>query len=448
MSKSTSQASGLLGTAVSLAKKVTQSGLEVLHHFSPTVTPLDHMYDQTSVIEGQAQQSYSFDKKHYDLPQHMIREHLPRLSSQLLGRHYTRMSKVGQMISPELNQKAADYFFDYLNEWVSRQSSVAQLLDEVGAKNLNELRTDPERSHRISQALGNQNKIIAVCLGALTGATGVVGAAVDVPSSLVLALKSIYQTGRAYGFDLNAEDYIAVEYIFKHIDMGSVAEKQALLAALRAFSELLSSHDLSHLQSLVGSSNDLAPLKAWLGSAKVPTWLHEHDSTTQWSALAVLAKFTPIVGMGVGALYSCHLVTDATVKAEQIFSQARYFLNLHPDTELDPLSAYFAQQEQIQSENMRQNNAIETEQLSGKMTVDSSSTITAITPLAEQNSEAANAVEAAKQSKSDQVTVISSGIEVEGESEFKGQETSASTPVQAVESETAQHDVTEKKLQK
>jgi len=213
MSKSTSQASGLLGTAVSLAKKVTQSGLEVLHHFSPTVTPLDHMYDQTSVIEGQAQQSYSFDKKHYDLPQHMIREHLPRLSSQLLGRHYTRMSKVGQMISPELNQKAADYFFDYLNEWVSRQSSVAQLLDEVGAKNLNELRTDPERSHRISQALGNQNKIIAVCLGALTGATGVVGAAVDVPSSLVLALKSIYQTGRAYGFDLNAEDYIAVEYI-------------------------------------------------------------------------------------------------------------------------------------------------------------------------------------------------------------------------------------------
>lgn len=356
MSKSASQASGLLDSAISFAKKITQSGVETLNHFSPAVTPLDQATDQRSSIEGQARNTYSFDKKNYAQPQHMIREHLPRISSQILGKHYSRMSKFGQMISPELNEKVANYFFEYLNEWVSKQSAVADLLEEVGAKNLAELRQDMQRSQRISLALSNQNKVIAAVLGAVTGATGVVGAAVDVPTSLMLALKSIYQTGRAYGFELNAEDYNVVEYIFKHVDMGSVAEKQALLAAIRAFSQVLVSHDLNQLQQLMGSSNDLAPLKAWLSNSKhVPTWL-QSEPTDEWSALSVLAKFTPVFGMGVGALYSCHLVTDATNKAQEIFSEAREYLHRHPEHDLDPLSAYLAQQHnRIKSINTLQN---------------------------------------------------------------------------------------------
>ncbi len=56
--------------------------------------------------------------------------------------------------------------------------------------------------------------------GALSGAVGGVGAIIDVPTSLALALRSIYHTGRAYGFELNIKDQAIVD-LFKEIDLAS-----------------------------------------------------------------------------------------------------------------------------------------------------------------------------------------------------------------------------------
>ena len=39
-----------------------------------------------------------FEKKQYDNPQQMIREHLPQVSSQLLGRHYKKINNVASFI--------------------------------------------------------------------------------------------------------------------------------------------------------------------------------------------------------------------------------------------------------------------------------------------------------------------------------------------------------------
>lgn len=341
-----SQSSGVLGTALHFAKKLAQTGVDALGQMSPAVTQLDQAPEQQQVLEGQAAKAYSFEKRHYEHPQLMMREHLPRVSSQLLGRHYTALSRVGHMISPELNQKVADYLFDYLNQWVSEQTSVHAVLGAVGAADLAELQKDSARSGRISQALCNQNKIIASLIGGFTGMTGVVGAAIDVPTSLMLALKSIYQTGRAYGFEINAEDHAVIEYIFKHIDLGSVAEKQAVLAALRGLHQLLNSHDVQQLQQLLGSSNDIAPLKKWLNHNSLPTWA-KTNVLAEWKGLVYLAKLTPLFGMGVSVLYSCHLVEDATFKAEHVFAGARQYLLAHPEQELDPLAAYLLQQQEI-----------------------------------------------------------------------------------------------------
>lgn len=344
MPKSKSQSSGLLNTAVHLVKKMAQTGVDALGQISPAVTALDRAPEQHQVLEGQSSKAYSFEKKQYEHPQVMMREHLPRVSSQLFGRHYTHLSRISHMLVPELNQKVADYFFEYLNEWVSQQTSVQTVLDEVGVKSLNELAQDSARSGRISQALSNQNKVMASVLGGLTGVTGVLGAAIDVPTSLMLALKSIYQTGRAYGFELHPEDHGVIEYIFKQIDLGSVAEKQALLAALRAMNQLLKSHDVQQLQHLLGSANDAAPLKKWLNHAAVPQWV-KPQLLLESNTVAFLAKFTPLVGMGVSAAYSCHLVDDATAQAQHVFAQARMYLQAHPEQELDPLAAYLAQQQ-------------------------------------------------------------------------------------------------------
>ncbi len=101
-------------------------------------------------------------------------------------------------------------------------------------------------SKRISQALCEQNKIIAILQGALTGATGFVGSTVDVPASLVMYVTYDLPVGRSYGFDLSKEsDQDIVQFIFKQIDLGLIAEKQTLSMARKAISSTLQTHDVS-----------------------------------------------------------------------------------------------------------------------------------------------------------------------------------------------------------
>ncbi|OTG79793.1 EcsC family protein [Acinetobacter sp. ANC 4648] len=332
------QSSRLISNVFGVAKKLSHTGLSVLNHVTPSsVNRLSPGFTDNQVIQGTAREKGAFEKKTYANPQQMMREHLPQMSSQLLGRHYKKINHIASFISPNLNDKLADYFFEKLNDFVSELSSVDAILKEVGAKSLEELAKDPERAQRISMALANQNKIIASIQGVLTGGTGVIGAAIDVPTSLALALRSVYQTGHAYGFELKTEDHAVVEYIFKQIDMGSVAEKQALLVAVRTFSNVLQSHDVNQLQNLLGSANDAELLKKWIT---------QEDGSFKWAwlnhlpQLHIFSKLSPLAGMGISALYSWKLVDDATDKAQLVFSQARQFLIQHPNQNIDTLSAY------------------------------------------------------------------------------------------------------------
>ncbi len=58
--------------------------------------------------------------------------------------------------------------------------------------------------------------------------------------------------------DLSKEsDQDIVQFIFKQIDLGLIAEKQTLLMAIKAISSTLQTHDVSQLQQLLGSSNEI-----------------------------------------------------------------------------------------------------------------------------------------------------------------------------------------------
>lgn len=332
------QQRSLISNALNVAKKMTTTGFDVLNHVAPgTVSKLTQSPQQDSVIQGSAKEKNNLERKKYGNPQQMMREHLPTVTGKLLGKHYKKINHVASFISPDLNDKLSDFIFDKLNDFVSELTSVEALLKEVGAKDLSELAKDPERSLRISTALANQNKLIAVIQGALSGAVGGVGAIIDVPTSLALALRSIYHTGRAYGFELNLKDQAIVEYIFKEIDLATVAEKQALLAAIRTFVGVLETHNVSQLQQLLGSGNDIDVLKRWVanddGSFKL-SWMNNLPHFT------LLSRLIPLATMGVSAVYSWKLVDDATDKAEIIFSGARQYLLAHPDENIDALEAY------------------------------------------------------------------------------------------------------------
>lgn len=336
------QSNGFVSSAFGVAKKFSTTGLDLLNHVAPdSVSKVTQALNVDKVVNGAAQAKSPFESKKYDNPQEMLREHLPSVSRQLFGRHFNTVNNVTHFISPKFSEKVSDYFFDHLNQFTNEISSVDAILDEAGVRDLEELTQDVDRSKRISQALGEQNKWIAAVQGAFSGATGVIGTAVDIPASLVLALRTIYQVGRSYGFDLSKqEDQDIVQHIFRQIDLGLIAEKQTVLLGLRALGATLKTHDISQLQAMLGSSNDTELLRKFL---------HQEDGQSKWewmshipkvSLIEQLSKLVPLAGAGVGAVYSRRFVDDVNQKAQDVFSNARQYLLQHRDSSASVLEAY------------------------------------------------------------------------------------------------------------
>lgn len=340
------QSVGMISKAFGVAKKLSSVGFELAQHVAPgSVSRLTQQTEPEKIIEIKLNENHMSDQKKYDKPQQLIREHVPQVTQQLFGRHYSKINNIASFISPDLNNRIADYFFDRLNVFVSDLSSVEHVLNEAGAKSLDELKGSVERSDRIGYALENQNKMIAAFQGAVTGATGVIGTAIDIPFSLALTLRSIYQEGRAHGFELEtAAQQNIVEYVFKQVDFGSIAEKQTLLVAVRAVANLLKTQDTQQLQQLLGSSNDFSVLKQWLS---------DENGGYKWSWLnripqvSILSRLTPVAGAGIGAAYSWKLVEEAHQKARTIFASAQQYLIQHPDEGVDLIQAYEKHQAQL-----------------------------------------------------------------------------------------------------
>ena len=330
---------GFLTNAFGVAKKLSEVGIEVIQQATANdISKQNLAFDKSNVIEGSARTKSMFDANIYENPQQLLRTHVPQISRQLFGKHYGTVDRVANFVAPQFSDKVSDYLFDQLNTFTNNISSVDAVLDEAGVQHLEELTRDISRSERISRALAEQNKWIASVQGAVTGATGVIGSAVDIPVSIVMSLRTIYQVGRSYGFELNKEtEQEIVQYIFKQIDLGLIAEKQAILMAIKALSNTLETHDVHQLQKLVGSSNDIEALKRWLTN-------EEGDAKWQWlnsiPKFSMLTKLAPIASASVGAMYSWKLVEEVNEKAQIVFAQARAYLLEQKGSALSPMEAY------------------------------------------------------------------------------------------------------------
>ena len=333
------QSTGFLSNAFGVAKKLSQTGIDVLQHVAPgSVAAYPQGAGNSAFIEGKAHSKPAFERKKYQDAQQILREHFPQVSRQLLGRHYSKVNNVANFVAPQYTDKISDYFFEKLNAFSSDIGSVDDVLDQAGVRDLETLTQDIDRSKRISQALAEQNKWIASLQGMLTGATGTIGSSVDIPLSLILSLRTIYQVGRSYGFELNKDtEQEIVQFIFKQIDLGLIAEKQALLMAIKTVSKMLQTHDIGQLQYLLGSSNDLELLKKWLHN-------EQGDYTWAWMNkvpnYSFLSKFTPVASATLSAVYSWKLIEDVNCKAQVVFAQARQYLQQHKDLELSVVAAY------------------------------------------------------------------------------------------------------------
>lgn len=319
-----------------VAKKLSTSGLKVLNQMNSQQLQRSQTSTKTVSEAPSATTFLSFTAQD---PQQLIRVHFPNISKQVFGKHYERVNQVVQFLSPLSMDEVSDYCFQKLHVLSDHLSTVEKILEQTGAQSLTELAGDISRSGRISQALTEQNKWIAGVQGALSGATGLLGLGADIPASLVLALRTIYQIGRAHGFELQQQDQDVVQYIFQQIDLQQIVEKQSLLLGLRTLDDLLVDNDLTSLQHLLGSNNDDEWLKELLFNEK-------HEFKWQWMnalpKVSALHQITPLISASVSAMYSWQFIADTGQKAQYVFSIARDYLLQHADQNLTVLAAYHA----------------------------------------------------------------------------------------------------------
>ncbi|WOE33007.1 MULTISPECIES: EcsC family protein [unclassified Acinetobacter] len=329
---------GLLSNAFGVAKKLSHAGLNFIGQNSPDYffTPMSST-TVGQVIEGTARIKPIFAAQQYKNPEDMLRKQLPWMTQQLLGRHSHVVNKASDWIPAQVTDKISQYCFQQLNQFSNRLASIDGVLEQAGESDLAALSVDVERSKRLSQALAEQNKWLASIQGVISGATGIVGSSLDIPLCLILSLRTIYQVGRAYGFDLNHPDgQQTVQYIFNHVDLTALAEKHTLLAGIRTVANMLQVHDIETLQQLMGSGNDIEILRKWLTHSTEESkwsWLNHLD-------LSIFTKLSPVVGATIGATYGWKFIADVNDKAQQVFATARQYQLQYPDHSYDILTAY------------------------------------------------------------------------------------------------------------
>ncbi len=247
----------------------------------------------------------------------LFRQQLPGLTRQLLGKRFKTVNKLANMVMPTGTfDKASDQILELLADFASTVSSANDILEEAGVDSLAELQKDTGRSGRLARALGEKNRYIGMAQGAISGATGVVGAASDIPLSMILIFRTVYLTGRSYGFELDKpQDRHLIFDALSNADLTLIAEKQAILLGLRSLSTMLDTGNLQSLQTMLGSNHDVDPLIKFLS---------DENGQLKWRiSPAIINKITPLVGGAVGAIYNARLLKEVSESASQVFEHAR-----------------------------------------------------------------------------------------------------------------------------
>lgn len=247
----------------------------------------------------------------------LFRQQLPGITKQILGKRFNTVNKLANLVMPAGSfDKASDQVLELLADFASTVSGIDHIVDEAGVKTLADLQGDTARSGRLARALNEKNRYIGMAQGAISGATGVAGAAADIPLSMILALRAVYLTGRAYGFELNQpEDRAMIFEALSNADLSLITEKQAILIGLNSVSAMLGSGNIQGLQTMLGSSNDFEPLFKLLSDS---------NGQLKWRiSAALLDKVTPVIGGAVGAMYTSRLLKEVTESAKQVFEHAR-----------------------------------------------------------------------------------------------------------------------------
>lgn len=255
-----------------------------------------------------------------------FRQQLPSLSKKVLGGRFQTLTKVVNHVVPSAAfEQLADRVFEQMSVFATQVSQIQEVLNAAQLTSLDDLAAQSaSQADELADYLANRNRVIAAAQGAVTGATGLVGAIVDVPLVLLLILRTIYQTAQAYGVNLDGEEGRQhVLSILARLDLSLLVEKQSILLSLGTVQQFVAQGNLSELQHLVGSANSTDFFK------KLAADLSE--SLNLPISASLLSRLVPLASGATNALYNTRVVSMVAQAAQAEFR----FVDAVSETSLD-----------------------------------------------------------------------------------------------------------------
>ncbi|MFZ3192724.1 MAG: EcsC family protein [Moraxellaceae bacterium] len=259
------------------------------------------------------------DKPQHDQdPMQLLREQLPNLSRQLLVGRFASVSRLASQLMPhELLDRVSDHVLEQAVQFAELLSGNDALYDELGLLSLSDLRQlDLARADELADLVASRNRLLGAAEGAATGLAGFIGTLADLPLSVIIVLRTIYQTAECYGYDLaDVDGRQKIYQVLADTDWGVLVEKQSVLLSLVSVQQLLKQGGIAGLQKMVGSAGDLDVFEKLVQEVAASLNVRLPENLT--------GRALPIAGAAVGAFYNTRLINSVAALAQATFRQQR-----------------------------------------------------------------------------------------------------------------------------
>jgi uncharacterized protein (DUF697 family) len=199
--------------------------------------------------------------------------------------------------------------FAWLDATAARLVDERDLIKRAGVSSLAELQSqDLSLSDRLAEGNHRWAMGMAAAEGAVTGVTGLVGLAADIPAIITLALRTIYRTGLCYGFDVQPERQMALG-ILAVSGANSMEEKTQALAKLDEQQTALTGHGTT------GPGN-----VSKLDHSRITVRQVTHQLGVNLAKRKAL-QAVPMVGALVGGSVNAWYIRDVSWAARRVFQE-------------------------------------------------------------------------------------------------------------------------------
>ncbi|MEC7120765.1 MAG: EcsC family protein [Pseudomonadota bacterium] len=247
-----------------------------------------------------------------------MRQQLPQLGQHLFAGRFASASRLmTQLVPAEALERLTERLFEQVTEFAELISTNDDLYEEAGALTIQDMRDlSLERADELADLMANRNRLIAAAEGGATGLGGLIGTLIDLPLSIVLAVRTVYQIAECYGHDLSGVDGRSKVYdVLAQADFGILAEKQTIMIGLASVNRMLQQNGVSGLQQMVGSAADLELFEKLAHDLA--------DSLNINLPPNLLQRAIPIAASATSVLYNTRLINSVAAAAQVTFRAER-----------------------------------------------------------------------------------------------------------------------------